>query len=100
MSRSTCFKKRELNPKFERRDGFNLIFHFFKQSHTECKQEGCTENKQCCIEESQFQKYKNKFLKKCWFEEKCLFKGQAFVLLKNWSNKMFLEFRDEANAIV
>jgi hypothetical protein len=32
-----------------------LIFQFFKQSHTECKQ-GCTENKQCCIEESQFQK--------------------------------------------
>ncbi len=26
--------------------------------------------------------------------------GQAFILLKNWSNKMFLEFWDEANASV
>ncbi len=52
MSRSTSLKKKKLKPKFKQRDGFNLIFKFFKQSHTEYKQ-GYTENKQCCTEESQ-----------------------------------------------
>ena len=93
------FKKRELNPKFERRDGFNLIFQFFKQSHTECKQ-GYTENKQCCIEESQFRKNKNKFLKSADLKKNACLKVKHSFYWKIDRHKMFLEFWDEANAIV
>ncbi len=92
-------KKRELNPKFERRDGFNLIYQFFKQSHSECKQ-GYTENKQCCIEESQFWKNKNKFLKSADLKKNACLKVKHSFYWKIDQNKMFLEFWDEANAIV
>ncbi len=92
-------KKRELNPKFERRDGFNLIFQFFKQSHTESKQ-GYTENKQCCIEESQFWKNKNKFLKTADLKKNACLKVKHSFYWKIDRNKLLLEFWDEANAIV